>query len=372
MMLRGSRLLRAGVGAAAAASMASALHERRTVCLARNEPPPPEVTEAHRLVRAQLSQHEGVPTDEAMRPLQLALKGGQISARIALSDEAAVLPALLPFLSEFSELSWRAHSEASIIGESLVLQRPEAKGTEAASVCLFLPHRSSRSDRTRSFEASELELIGGTALSPREAGALAGSLAAVHKTSTRRHQQGQGRPPPGQGSRITFGDHDDLAGALGDLFGRRLGEAAPGGGGGRQAQQPAEDPIARLEALGVSVHQGTDSGQDDWDALAGGEQVRDALEESLLLPLRNPEVYREVMEGTRSTGRAPHAKAILFEGPPGTGKTSTARILAAQLGRPMVYLPLESVVSKWYGEAEQKLAAVRRADGVYNRRVTTV
>ena len=86
--------------------------------------------------------------------------------------------------------------------------------------------------------------------------------------------------------------------------------------------------------------------------------MRAALEESLLLPLRNPEVYREVMEGTRAAGRAPHAKAILFEGPPGTGKTSTARILAAQLGRPMVYLPLESVVSKWYGEAEQKLAAV--------------
>ena len=278
MMLRGSRLLRAGVGAVAAAGMASALHERRIVCLARNEPPPPEVMEAHRLVRAQLSQHEGVPTDEAMRPLQLALKGGQISARIALPDEAAVLPALLPFLSEFSELSWRAHSEASIIGESLVLQRPEVKGTEAASVCLFLPHRSNRSDLTRSFEASELELIGGTTLSPREAGALAGSLAAVHKTSTRRHQQGQGRPPPGQGSRITFGDRDDLAGALGDLFGRRLGEAAPGGGGGRQAQQPADDPVARLEALGVSVHQGTDSGQDDWDALAGGEQVCTALE----------------------------------------------------------------------------------------------
>ena len=49
---------------------------------------------------------------------------------------------------------------------------------------------------------------------------------------------------------------------------------------------------------------------------------------------------------------------MVWQGPPGCGKTSTARILAKQLGVPFVLLPLESLVSKWYGEAEQRLAAV--------------
>mmetsp|Transcript_138 Transcript_138/g.439 ORF Transcript_138/g.439 Transcript_138/m.439 type:complete len:245 (+) Transcript_138:3-737(+) len=60
----------------------------------------------------------------------------------------------------------------------------------------------------------------------------------------------------------------------------------------------------------------------------------------------------------RKEGEPPHARSILFEGPPGCGKTSTARILAKLLGRPFLVLPLESVVSKWYGEAERNLAAV--------------
>jgi hypothetical protein len=48
-------------------------------------------------------------------------------------------------------------------------------------------------------------------------------------------------------------------------------------------------------------------------------QVRAALDENLLLPLRHPDVYKEVMSGTRTHHTvAPHAKAILFEGPPGS------------------------------------------------------
>jgi len=49
---------------------------------------------------------------------------------------------------------------------------------------------------------------------------------------------------------------------------------------------------------------------------------------------------------------------VLFEGPPGTGKTLCARIIASRGGVPLVHVPVESVVSKWYGEAEKKLAKV--------------
>ena len=50
--------------------------------------------------------------------------------------------------------------------------------------------------------------------------------------------------------------------------------------------------------------------------------------------------------------------AILFHGPPGTGKTSAARIVAHEARRPLVYVPLEHLFSKWLGEGEQQLAAL--------------
>ena len=45
-----------------------------------------------------------------------------------------------------------------------------------------------------------------------------------------------------------------------------------------------------------------------------------------MLPLLHPEVYSEVMRGTRrKDGEPPHARSILFEGPPGFGKALLAR-----------------------------------------------
>ena len=49
-------------------------------------------------------------------------------------------------------------------------------------------------------------------------------------------------------------------------------------------------------------------------------------------------------------------KAVLFEGPPGTGKTTSAKIIAQQVNVPLIYLPLESIMSKWYGESEKKFS----------------
>jgi SpoVK/Ycf46/Vps4 family AAA+-type ATPase len=48
----------------------------------------------------------------------------------------------------------------------------------------------------------------------------------------------------------------------------------------------------------------------------------------------------------------------LFDGPPGTGKTYCAEIMAGELGRPLYRVNLPEVVSKWVGETEKHIRAV--------------
>jgi hypothetical protein len=43
------------------------------------------------------------------------------------------------------------------------------------------------------------------------------------------------------------------------------------------------------------------------------------------------------------------------------GKTTSARVMASRAAVPLVYLPLEAVLSKWYGESEGQLAQVFKA-----------
>jgi SpoVK/Ycf46/Vps4 family AAA+-type ATPase len=58
--------------------------------------------------------------------------------------------------------------------------------------------------------------------------------------------------------------------------------------------------------------------------------------------------------GTRSRG----GLKVLFSGPPGTGKTMSAEIIAAELDLDLFRIDLSSVVSKWIGETEKNLKSV--------------
>lgn len=137
---------------------------------------------------------------------------------------------------------------------------------------------------------------------------------------------------------------------------------------------PAEtkdEAIATLEKMGIRVYNTTgntpndDEDSDDkvldWDSMAGYDKVKEEIRDTLVLALQNPQVYENIAEKTRERYESNRPRAILFEGPPGTGKTLSARILAQQTGLVMVHIPVESVVSKWYGESEKNMAAIFEA-----------
>ncbi|KAF6251022.1 P-loop containing nucleoside triphosphate hydrolase protein [Scenedesmus sp. NREL 46B-D3] len=149
-------------------------------------------------------------------------------------------------------------------------------------------------------------------------------------------------------------------------------------------QQPAARAAVRqLQGLGAQVylpaavapagpqqqqqqqqHGGSSSsGESGWGGLAGYESQKQALEDYLLLPLQHPEVFDRVASRTRKTAQSggSRPRAVLFEGPPGTGKTSAARLLSARCALPLVYAPLEALASKWYGESEQNMAKLFKA-----------
>ncbi|KAH9152445.1 hypothetical protein AeRB84_005130 [Aphanomyces euteiches] len=127
------------------------------------------------------------------------------------------------------------------------------------------------------------------------------------------------------------------------------------------AKSTASSPkaaIATLQQLGLDVYDDTTSGELSWDALAGYDDVKTEIEDTVVLALQNPDIYENIAKHTRHRFESNRPRAILFEGPPGTGKTLSARIIAAQAKVPLIHLPIESVVSKWYGESEQKLSKI--------------
>ena len=81
--------------------------------------------------------------------------------------------------------------------------------------------------------------------------------------------------------------------------------------------------------------------------IAGYESQKRQIEDCLLYPLLKPEVYSRLAEGTRVSYQSNRPRGVLFEGPPGTGKTTSAKVISSQASVPLIYVPLEAVLSKW-------------------------
>ena len=97
------------------------------------------------------------------------------------------------------------------------------------------------------------------------------------------------------------------------------------------------------------------------------------LTDMVLSPITRKHLNRLIQEHTsirliRSHGLNPRTKVLLI-GPPGTGKTMTASVLAGELGLPVLEVQIDSLMTRFMGETAVKLRmifdAIQHTRGIY-------
>jgi len=102
----------------------------------------------------------------------------------------------------------------------------------------------------------------------------------------------------------------------------------------------SDSPISGFE--GIS--------QITYEDIGGLRDELQRLRETIELPMRHPEIFRHL-------GIEP-PKGVLLFGPPGTGKTLIAKAVANESGAHFIPIAGPEVISKYYGESEQRLREV--------------
>lgn len=93
-------------------------------------------------------------------------------------------------------------------------------------------------------------------------------------------------------------------------------------------------------------------------ARMGDMVLHDALEKQLNRIIREQRHAEQIL----AHGLSPRRKLLLI-GPPGTGKTMTASVLAGELGIPLLQVRLDGLITKYMGETAAKLRQIFEATG---------
>jgi len=89
-----------------------------------------------------------------------------------------------------------------------------------------------------------------------------------------------------------------------------------------------------------------------WNDIGGLQEVKQALNEAVEWPLKNPEIFKRL--GIRPP------KGIFLYGPPGCGKTLLARAVATESEANFITIKGPEIFSKWVGESEKAIREVFR------------
>ncbi len=87
-----------------------------------------------------------------------------------------------------------------------------------------------------------------------------------------------------------------------------------------------------------------------WEDIGDLEEAKERIREIVELPMKHPELFKHL-------GIEP-PKGILLYGPPGTGKTLLAKALANEIGAYFISINGPEIMSKFYGESEQRLREI--------------
>ncbi|NAZ32045.1 MAG: CDC48 family AAA ATPase [Acidilobus sp.] len=87
-----------------------------------------------------------------------------------------------------------------------------------------------------------------------------------------------------------------------------------------------------------------------WEDIGDLEEAKERIREIVELPLKHPEIFQRL-------GIEP-PKGILLYGPPGVGKTLLAKALANEIGAYFIAINGPEIMSKFYGESEERLREV--------------
>jgi AAA+ superfamily predicted ATPase len=104
---------------------------------------------------------------------------------------------------------------------------------------------------------------------------------------------------------------------------------------------------------------------DEWADIVLSAETMDQLA-ALISRVQHAWTVFEDWRFPRQTARG-GGVAALFSGPPGTGKTMVAGLIARELRRDLYRVDLSQVVSKWVGETEKQLAQVFDAAECHGR-----
>jgi transitional endoplasmic reticulum ATPase len=87
-----------------------------------------------------------------------------------------------------------------------------------------------------------------------------------------------------------------------------------------------------------------------WEEVGGLDRIKQALRESVELPFKSPQVYRNL-------GIDP-PRGILLYGPPGVGKTLLAKAAATESQANFISVKGPEIMSKWVGESEKAIRVI--------------